>query len=374
MTPSFYSEFFIADQKNWEIVAFPWYNPPTMPGILEKINKAVLCFLEPISLEKTYQRIIEEAIKLVNGTDGFILLADEKTGELKYVYKSPTTYPIPQPRRRGHTYRAFKERTAFVVNFSKQPSSHPEVRQSNLRSAIFIPLSYQTKSFGTLIIRSVQEEHFGDFDLDVLKIFGSMASLAIRKAQLHAEREKALKIRDLFISMAAHELKTPLTAIHGYAQLLRSKMKDSKVPEAQWVENLLNETQRLTDLTNELLQIQTIKTGKLQFSWKECHLLEILQKVVEYQHFANPERKIDFENAIHENEDVIICDADKLFQVFDNVVDKAEKFSPKNKRILIHSFRDSENLVVEIVDRGSGVPKQDIPHIFDEFYKSGSNG
>ncbi len=347
----------------------------SMPNetILQKINQAALHFLEPISLQKTYETITLEAIKLVKGADGFILLAEGKSDELHYVYGS-SNYAVPQPRRHGHTYRAFKEKIAFVVNFSQQPSSHPEIQRSNFRSVIFIPLFYQNKSFGTLIIRSTKEEEFEDNDLEVLKVFGSMATLAIRKAQLYQQNQRALKIRDLFMSMASHELKTPLTAIHGYVQLLHSKLKkDPESSEFKWSENLLSETRRLTDLVNELLQTNTIKSGKLQFTWKECHLIDTIEKVITSYSFSAPRRQITFRNEIPTGQDVVIGDADKLFQVFDNVLDNAIKFSSSDKPIVIEACLEEPFLTVEIIDEGKGIPRKDLPHVFEEFYKSESD-
>src|SRR5690349_6715284 len=126
---------------------------------LEKINKAALKFLEPLTSEETYKIIVHEAIKLVDASFGSLTL--EENGEFKEVY---STLPIKVKRRKkGFTYKAFKESKVIIVDIEKSQQFskvHPEFKTLSLRSIILIPLAYKEKSIGVLIVNSKRKEHF----------------------------------------------------------------------------------------------------------------------------------------------------------------------------------------------------------------------
>ncbi len=317
---------------------------------LQQINAAALKFLEPINLQKTYETITHQAVQLVDGIDGAILLVDEKNHQLTQVYSS--SQKVTSEFDEENAYIAFKKKVAFVKS-----------------NTLFIPLVYQNKSMGTLIIRSKVADKFDDNDLEILKVFGSFATLAIRKAQLYQQNQSALKVRDLFISMATHELKTPLTSMTGYIQLLHSKMIDKKSKEFGWIETLLGEARRLNDLINEMTQTYTIKSGKVTFTWTQCRLAEILEKSIASFAKLEPQRQIEFVNLVPKEQDSVIGDCLKLEQVFDDVIDNAEKFSEDSKPIRVELYEDGTFLTVEVIDRGVGIPKNELPYIFDEFFK-----
>jgi len=129
-------------------------------------------------------------------------------------------------------------------------------------------------------VLSLQDGYFTEKEVNILKLFSSVASLAVIKMRLLNETQKALETRDLFISMAAHEFRTPLTTISGYTQLLYTKLAGANTSESRWIEELIWETSRLTILVNELLAANRIKSGKLQYIWKECSLKEVISRAI----------------------------------------------------------------------------------------------
>lgn len=341
-----------------------------MSSDLERIYRAGLKFLAPLTPEKTYRIIVYEAVKLVDGDNGIIML--QIKGKLKPIYQSPFHIPLSaHPRKDGLAYRAFRKREAFVAH---KKEIHRDSARAGIKSVIFIPLANRNKSIGVLAIRSYKEDHFTDSRLKILKLFGSMASLAIRKMQLYEEVKQAMEARDLFISMAAHEFRTPLTTIGGYAQLLATKFPKNGSPLSRWVEELSWETNRLTSLVNELLEVSRMKGGQFQYMWRECHLVQIINRAVSEFQFSHSGRRLRFDNQLKNDQDLIVGDFDKLLQVLSNLLDNAAKFSPPDKEIRITLKSSTTHLSLSIKDSGQGIENEILPGIFEGFHKGNKDG
>lgn len=344
---------------------------PKTDNILEKIYKAGLKFLAPLTIEETYKTIANEAVKLVGADFSSIVLAED--GELKKVYASSSIGYQIKPRRYGNTLKVFRTGKATISYVKEWGKAHPHVKERGIKSSIFIPLSYQNKSIGVLIVNTFKNEKFTQKELNILSLFGSQASLAIRKTQLYEESRKALEMRDLFISMASHELRTPLTAINGYIQLLMSKMRGKDTQEAKWIEHLSWESVRLTGLIKELLEVNRIKSGEFEYHWKECSTRIIIDRLVKNFELTHPYYKLIIKDNIIGKNDKVIGDFDKLIQVFTNLVDNAAKFSPIGKPIEVILKANSSQINVSVKDSGEGIKEEEIPKIFESFYKGKSH-
>lgn len=341
-----------------------------MDNYLAKVYKAGLRFLVPLSPEKTYSIIVNEAMRLVGGNSGIIMLLIE--GELKPVYHlAPPLRLTHTPRKNGLTYKAFRTRRAFVAHSNE---IHPDSVKAGIKSVIFIPLAYRNRSIGVLVIRSFKEDYFTQDNLAILKLFGSIVSLAIRKVQLYEEVKQALEASDLFLSMAAHELRTPITTIIGYSQLLASKFPKDKSAESRWIEELCWESDRLKDLINELLETNRIKTGnQFHYVFSECHVTKVIDRAISTFNFGHPGRILHLDNKLKKGEDTIVGDFDKLQQMVSNLLDNAAKFSLPDKEIQISLDQNASYLIIKIKDLGQGIEGKALPRIFERFYRGNKN-
>lgn len=337
-----------------------------METILEKIHKSGLKFLVPLSAEETYKLIVDEAMKLLKADYGHILLFYQ--GELQRVYASSPVFFKIKNRKRGFMYSVFKKRQAIILQVEQVASVHPRLKEINIKSMIGIPLFYRNQSIGVLGLLSTKENFFSEKDINTLKLFSPLASLAIRKTQLYDETKRALEARDLFISMAAHELRTPITTIHGYSQLLYSKFAGANTPESRWIEDLSWESLRLTYLVNELLEVNRIKTGQFEYRWRECSLKEVIKRSISDFRFTHPKHKIIFQDKA-DGKDAVIGDFNKLLQLVINLLDNAAKFSSSETEILVELESRGRYCHLSIKDQGKGIVKKDIHKIFEKFYQ-----
>jgi len=152
-------------------------------NILEQIHIAGLKFLLPLTLEETYKIIVAEAVSLVNAAYGSIML--DVDGQLKRVYSSSKLGYGTSNRKNGNTYSSFSEKKIIVAHIDETGKFHPELVKQGIKSTIFIPLAYQDKTLGVLTINSKEKIEQSTSELKALKLFGSMATLVIRKAQLY---------------------------------------------------------------------------------------------------------------------------------------------------------------------------------------------
>ncbi len=347
-----------------------------MDSILEKINQAGLVLLESITPEETYRSVVNEAIKLVEAEHGSIFLRKENSEDLLIrVYASDPFFYKIKHRRKGNVETAFRENKLVINNAAHVAKIHPIVKDKGIKSIILIPLTFRGDSIGVLAVHSLKKEHFTKKQIDVLRIFGSMSTLAIKKSQLYSETKKALEIRDMFISMAAHELRTPITSISGYIQLLHSKLGKQDTSEGKWVQALYDENKRLTSLVRELLEVNRLRAGQLQFKWQECILPTIVNQAVDEVQQRFPHRIINFKNALND-EGTVIGDNEKLLKVFDNVIDNALKYSANETNVDVALVKKNRFYLIKILDKGKGIDEADLPHIFSGQHKgeSGEEG
>lgn len=340
-------------------------------NIIEDIYKASLKFLVPLSLEETYRVIVQEAMRLVKGSDGVVLLW--QGGKFVPVFSSTNVGKNIRARTKGFTYQTYKTKKARVMDKATLEKLYPELIKEGVASSVFIPLTYKDKSLGVLIIRSQKNNDFSNKELTVLKLFGSLASVAIRKSQLYQETKDALEMRDLFISMASHELRTPITTISGYTDLIRKKIEKGTPIEPKWVQSMYRENKRLIYLVNELLEINQIKTGKLSYDFKECNVTAIVRTAMSNFKIQYPHRKIELTNNVVDGEGKIIGDKEKILQVLENTLMNAVKFSGDNEPI--HILLEPKGKIVSIVikDRGKGIKKSKLDKIFQKYYKDEAN-
>jgi K+-sensing histidine kinase KdpD len=339
-------------------------------NILEKINKACLKFLVPLSLEETYATIVDEAIKLVDCDDGLIVRNFQ--GNLKTVYGSSVSAASYQVRQDGNSRKSLNDHKIMIMQYD-EIKRLPTRKTTDVLSVIFVPLSYKDLSEGVLILRSKNEKHFSEKEMRILELFGSFASLAVKKNELYEETKSALEVRDKFISLASHELRTPLTSINGYIQLLHSRIGQHDTSEAKWVRELYSESKRMTNLVHELLEINRIKQGQLQFILRETHITDIVTQAIHDCQITNEGRKLTLLNKLQVKNDIVIGDSDKLLKVVSALIENALKFSPEHSEVLISLSSKQQFIVLRVSDKGSGIAREDMAKIFDGFYKVNDN-
>lgn len=336
-------------------------------NILDSISSSAVKFLSPLTIEETDRVIISEAKKIIGGEYGTILL--KKNRELERVYTDAVFLKSILPRKSGTLYETFSHKVPRVIQVDELEQVSDVIRKNKIVTMVQLPLVYKGKASGVLGIYSIKRLSFSEKDLSLLSIFSSLASMAIMKTQLYAQTKSALETRDLFISLASHELRTPLTSINGYIQLLSGRFKDQDTIEGKWIHELMEESKRLTQLITELMEINKIKQGQLQYNLRECRVEDFVDTSIKRYSFVNPKRKIVLRESRGSKRVKIIGDSSKLIQMTTELLSNADKFSPPDSPISVNITSDKKYLTLQVIDKGKGIEKSEQQKIFEGFYK-----
>ena len=184
--------------------------------------------------------------------------------------------------------------------------------------------------------------------------------------------EETEKMKNEFISSVSHELRTPLTSIRGWVETLRTLDDPTDENYRKGLEIINNETARLYNMVEELLDFSRLQNGRLKM---ECRPLDLVAELTDAVLFC--EARIQREGlllAYAEPEEMIpvYADPDRLRQVFINILDNAIKYSAPGGRITVKIWKGEYKAFIEIIDQGRGIPPEDLENVKTKFYK-GSN-
>ena len=180
-------------------------------------------------------------------------------------------------------------------------------------------------------------------------------------------RKEAERKKDEFISIASHELKTPMTSIKGYIQLLeRSLDKEDMETTRVRLHKVQNQVEKLNLLVADLLDISKIESGKLKFNKKYFSFDKILDHIIEVMQQANPEVKFIKKGGIDTE---IFGDEMRIEQVIINFITNAIKYAPDSDEVHITSELRGDEIYFSVRDFGIGMAKEHQQQIFDKFYR-----
>jgi PAS domain S-box-containing protein len=175
------------------------------------------------------------------------------------------------------------------------------------------------------------------------------------------------KMKSEFLNMVSHELRTPLTPIQAYSELMMVRNVDPE--KVKSYANIINkETQRLGSLIGDLLDLSRIDAGKgLSLTMEEMDFTELLRIV--YETFKNASNKHKIILTIPDKSETILFDKNKMIQVMTNLLSNALKYSPDGGNITISMEDRDGRIFASVKDEGLGISKEDLPRIFEKFYR-----
>ncbi len=180
--------------------------------------------------------------------------------------------------------------------------------------------------------------------------------------------EKTEKIRRELIANVSHELRTPLTSISGFVQAMIDGVADPE-DRSQYLKIIQEETFRLNKLTAELLELAKIQSGNVRLQPARVLLNDLVDQVCTAEKIPAQEKGIRLLNTL--SEDIfVMADRERLKQILLNIVSNAVRYTPENGSVTISAVCDNAFATIAVNDNGPGISSEDLPFIFDKFYRS----
>lgn len=244
--------------------------------------------------------------------------------------------------------------------------------QLGLRSAMLVPLKVSGRLLGVLsFIVTKPGRRYGTDDLSLAEDLARRASLAIDNARLYEETQQAIQVRDQFLSVAAHELKTPMTSILGTTQLLLRRLERTRSVEDRELNTLrllANQTHRLNRLVDSLLNLSRLEAGQLTIDHDKVDVAALVRRTVDEMSLAIETHNVECVGA--DQPLLVTGDELRLEQVLQNLLQNAIKYSPNGGKISIHLEPYQDMALISIADQGLGIPETALPQLFNRFYRA----
>ncbi|MGB3640053.1 MAG: ATP-binding protein [Rivularia sp. (in: cyanobacteria)] len=306
-----------------------------------------------------------------------------------------------------------------VTNIENVPYSNVEtesIRSNGIVAYYCFPLIAQEQLLGTISFGSRTHSGFNDYEIGIMQAVCNQIALAIQRANLMNSLQQANRIKDEFLAILSHELRSPLNSILGWAQYLQIRKLDENTT-SRALESIERNSKELNNVIEELLDMSRTIQGKMQLNIENCNLASIIATVIENLHSSCLAKQIEIklsspkslemdkhiengefadtieslkhlaslsaisasDDAIHFDSNFLVAgDRERLRQVIWNLLSNAIKFSSCGGSIDVSLLEEKTNnslsyAVIQVSDTGIGINSEFIPYVFDRFRQGDSS-
>ncbi len=252
---------------------------------------------------------------------------------------------------------------------------------SKLGFAVGLPLLTESGRLLGMLVTSprAQTKRFDEGEIDLLSTIGHQSEEALERLKLQeefiTEREEKRRAEELnqlksyFVSSVSHELRTPLTSIRMFADTLKDRKLSGTKTSNEYLNIIIGETDRLGRLINNILDFSKIEQGLKEFHFVQTDIRGVVRKSVAAMRYQVQLEHANLLVSMPLRLPTLKADPDALQEVIMNLLSNALKYSTKRKNLRLIVRRKAHSIELSVADKGIGIPKKDLPHIFEQFFR-----
>jgi signal transduction histidine kinase len=251
---------------------------------------------------------------------------------------------------------------------------------NDAQTQLLFPIRRKSETIAVLLIESKSPDAYSEDMITFLSRLSDHAAIAISNSQLFAEVEEANKAKSEFVSLVSHELKTPMTSIRGYTDLLaQGNVGPVNEIQTNFLSTIRSNVDRMATLVSDLADVSRIETGRMRLEYSAVSLSDIVEEVVRSARAQINEKDQALEINIPQDLPNVWGDYHRIIQIVNNLVSNANKYTPQSGNILIKAEQQSnqwdpdgapEVVLLSVQDTGYGISSADQVKIFHKFFRS----
>jgi signal transduction histidine kinase len=326
-----------------------------------------------VDLVRQLLPILKERLGYTYGT---IWLRDDHAGSLRAVAADGPNGSAHATRPSVLVLRAASSAQASRAGLDWADELHPP--RADVASHLVVPMVLKQRVLGVVELEHRQAQAYSPTEERLLVALTNHAALAVENLHLMEETRKVAALRELdrmkteLLGTVSHELRTPLGSIKGYATtLLTHGSRLKRDEQREFLEIIDSEADRLKDLIENLLDLSRLEAGVLRIDREPSRLLPIVREVVRKVQLASREHVLELDWPVEDP--LVNADLKRMYQVLQNLLTNAVKYSPDGGTITVAGRRERHDLVVSVQDEGLGMPASELDRIFDRFHRVGGD-
>jgi signal transduction histidine kinase len=327
------------------------------------------------STDAIVQEVRRGAAAATGAQEAGIGLWDAERGVLRYAPAREGGQWLEAPPSQFLPGRAFSRQQAiFSADAMKDdPENAAVYEQFGARAVLAAPITAGERRLGVLLVFAPRPPIFAEDDLQLVRLLADQAAVVLESRALIDEasrvraREEVTRLRDDFLSSAAHDLKTPLTTLLAQAQLLeRRALRTPDAPaDLAGIQRLVSEARRLSSLVLELLDASRAEQGRLMGARAVVDLALLATEACAGHSTTLRHCSSEVQGAV-----LGMFDAARIAQLFNNLLENAIKYSPNGGEIKVRVWQEGQVGYASVADHGIGIPAADLSRIFDRFHRA----
>ncbi|MBN1926855.1 MAG: GAF domain-containing protein [Prolixibacteraceae bacterium] len=338
---------------------------------ISELLKATQTVLETRDFQKTAKLIFDSCARTIGAKAGYVALLSDDGQENELLFledggMSCTVNPnLPMPIRglREESYRTGK--VVYNNDFMKSewvkfmPAGHMA-----LRNVLFSPMNIDGKTVG-IIGLACKPVDFDENDARIAAAFGDYAAIALKNSKTLEELEKANETKDKFFSIIAHDLRSPINPLLGFAGLLIEDLDKGDIGSSKNYAALINTSlNHYYDFLSELLEWARIQSGKIDFNPEKINVSKKIDDIFDFLNHVALAKEISLTKVV-DVEDKVLADDKMLDTILRNLIVNAVKFTNRGGKVHVEVVKDDMGKIkFRVIDTGIGIKDKDISKLF----------